>query len=371
MKGGVMQIIIYTERFDEYAPLFSAYYEKEIEFRCVTEARDLSEADKGKEDVLILADPHMLEKAGASVLFADRRGGWSDVIIGSPENISSIKKEIKEMDRLKESRTQYTAGNVRAELSPIRQSVEKKHVQPEKKRRVVIGTAGLSPGAGASFLTMMLAEVLASEAAADNGSVTVLSVDDTYIYDALGLDKKFAEGSFSDIYPMRNGEHVFRPNVDEGISWAVAAGYSDSLKLLPAEKACIARIIPGSYILWDMESDDLELTLRQAKGAVDMLLLVIDPLPSALVNNMDRLKYIKNIGIPLVAVFNKWNDGVDERAVMDYVGIDERVIMPSIDAALVYRAEYECENPYRNAVVRRCVSDSMKELIRLITEKAC
>ncbi len=367
-----MEIIIFTQRFDEYASLFSAYYSRDVKFRCIGDLSGLSGIADVSGRAVIIADPHMLEGGGASALFAHQGTEWPEIIIGGPDSVSSIKKELRSIESLKEecpvSEADVREGNAEA-AGKVRGRNIRSPEREDEQERTAVGITGLSRGAGASFITLILAEALASEAAGMGKQITVLSVDDSYIYDALGMERRFRAGAFTDVYIMRDGSHVMRPNVDEDISWAVSAPDSESRKLLPGEKACIARIIPGNYILWDMGYDDFDFTLRQARSSLDLLILVIDPLPSAMIGGMKRLTDIKGSGIPVLTVFNKWNKGVDAEAALDFAGCEDYITVPMADASLIYRAEYECENPYRNPEIRRTVSDAVRNLTGKIMNK--
>ncbi len=367
-----MEIFIYTKRFNEYEPLFSVFRGTDLAFSGTANPDVLMPRGRFPMPRIVLADPRLMEeRAAENCGLTDLDDPDIRILIGSPASGSGLARELKrEMEAqgisvsryvppemLEETEVRYRPMS--AERQPRRLAPAEKRVRKERK---VIGIAGMSPGAGCTFLTLLLAEELATALPPGDSLISVLSVEDASIYNALGMKERFRDRDFTEPADLRNMEERMTPNLDEGISWAVAPPFSEAQYLLPGEKVSIARSLPGDYVLWDMGSAELGPTLRQAKDTLDVLILVIDPLPSALLASYANLETVRNCACPVYYLLNKWNTGIDQASVLDYLGIESPLLMPLLDTALIYRSEFACENPYREREIRETAADTLREL---------
>ncbi len=368
-----MEIFIFTKRFEEYESLFSVFRGTDLLFTGTADPGVLMLRGGFPLPRIVLADPRLMEEQSVY------NGGMTDmndpdvrIIIGSPVSGNGLAREIKkEMEAQGIVISRYVPPEIMEE-SAVRyrpmgneRQVRKLHspgIQVPRERKV-IGIAGMSPGAGCTFLTMLLAEELASSMLPGNPQITVLSLEDASIYNSLGMKERFKDRLFTDAAELKDLEIREPVNMDEGISWAVSSPESEAGFLLPGEKAATARSLPGDFILWDMGCRELRPVLRQARDTLDTLILVIDPLPSALLTGYANLDTVRGSACPVIFLLNKWNLGVDQASVLDYLEVEDPVLMSMMDTALIYRAEFACENPYREREIREMAADTMRELI--------
>ena len=253
---------------------------------------------------------------------------------------------------------------------------------------IKIGIAGMGKGAGASFVTLLLAEEMAErnsmlhensaghDGEAIEGIVTVAASGDTYFYDSLGFDSRFQKGSFVPFEEFdQQKAQEYRsagklPNINEGISWLVSSPKTCYLKISERERSRILSRITGRYILWDMGHRALELDFEEAVKDVDMMIYVIDPIPSKMLPLYDTFAQIRDCSIPVVYVLNRMNSGVDKKDLMSFLKIKKPVILPWTDPALIYRSEYKCEYPYKNGEIRKAAGPSVRKLADIVTDIA-
>lgn len=369
-----MEIYIFSNRFNEYGKLFSVFNGSDLRFSRTEDPGILSARSGYPIPRVVVADPRMMEVCAEDAL---PPAGMEDpdvrIVIGSPVSGSGLALELR---RELESRGIYVSAFAQDEYvgeSAVRyrpmSSERRLHGRMternsrERPERKVIALAGMTPGAGCTLLSLLLAEELASAQMPDNPLITVFSPEDASIYNSLGMKNRFRDRNFTDIADLKEEGVIGVFNVDEGISWAVSSPESEARFLLPGEKAGLARRLDGDFLLWDMGSRELAPTLRQAGDSLDALILVVDPLPSALLTGYLNLEAAQNSACPVIYLLNKWNTGVDQASVLDFLGVEEPVLMPLLDTALIYRSEFACENPYREREIRESAADTLRELM--------
>ena len=316
-----MEIFIFTKRFEEYEPLFSVFRGTDLLFTRTADPEVLAGRGHFPLPRIVLADPRLMEERTAvSGGITDMNDPDVRIIIGSPSSGSGLARELKrEMEAQGIFVSRYVPAEMMEETAvryrPMNAERQVRKLAPEEKRirkeRTIIGIAGMSPGAGCTFLTLLLAEELAAALPPGDSLLSVLSVEDPSIYNALGMKERFQDREFMDPADLLNREERTVPNLDEGISWAVAAPFSEAAYLLTGEKAAIARSLPGNIVLWDMGYKELGPLLRQGKDTLDALILVVDPLPSALLEGYANLDTVRGCACPSIFLLNKWNTGVE------------------------------------------------------------
>ncbi|MBR6014742.1 MAG: hypothetical protein IK059_01535, partial [Firmicutes bacterium] len=192
--------------------------------------------------------------------------------------------------------------------------------------REVIGVVGLSAGAGSTLVATSLAHLLSR----DRGRSVAFVEAAEYaragaeprgcLYDAMGMDKRFAMREYRDIFKIAEGRGSIRQvlNIDDRINWAAPAPEFE-VSLPAVEKRQVDVIfkvingIAGDTIICDIGSELSELQLQRLLLAMDTVICVIDPAPSALLAGEERLKLIKQWeqrGGKCVYLVNKMSAGV-------------------------------------------------------------
>lgn len=234
-----------------------------------------------------------------------------------------------------------------------------------------IGVCGLSEGAGSTFITMNLAAALA-----DYMRVSVIEPPfyTPYIYDTLGI-RGYLDEYDTTFYPFahlieedKNLENnkEFKYN---NVSWIVTDpdkkeisdwNYYKMLKLMYASKQSLLSVVDiGTYI----EHESIKNVIEQ----FDMLLVVIDPFITQYMNNYNSLLYFKKLkeeGICVEFIVNKFNEGVDKKRMLDYLGIKPMEYVPFISPEYIYGAVYDCLIPYEKKEVQEVLRPAFDELIR-------
>lgn len=275
-----------------------------------------------------------------------------------------------------------------------------------------IGVCGLSRGAGATFISEALAYAFALE---KRKRVTFLDcagylmkcgvwpASSGFVYDSLGMEKRFAIRGFKDVFEMlEQGKSIRKvQNTDEKINWLLpipGAGCGSGMKAAggagygSCEKA-VSRIrkayqnCPGEIIICDFGSFFGEAFATCAGGAaqglsgralaeddmlrdMDIVVAVIDPLPSALLQGERQLEYLKALkkdGTEVEFVLNKVNAGVGLHEVKSFLKLDPAGIIRAAAISEIYAAEFNCCLPAEFKSIRDEILQDIRGIARKIT----
>ncbi|MCI8631477.1 MAG: hypothetical protein HFG67_04275 [Firmicutes bacterium] len=297
--------------------------------------------------------------------------------------------------------------------------------------KIKVGIAGCGCRAGASFTATSLA-VLAARTS-DRRVAFVQSDADMYkfefpinarkfcklqktnLYDALGMDKRFAGRHFTDFFGLIERGMSIRNirNVDEQINWALRIPVSGNSYIGPSQYEClsnngkakeVAQIHDG---ILDKESSMLfseELQYREEEYLIlarlinnvagdftvcdfgsgqfadfknplyldmDTLVCVLDPLPSKLLESADMINEIRLMeakGQKIIWILNKDNGGVNRRELRDFLGniLSRAYVIPLMDERLFYSAEYNCEIPFDKREIHEKTKSVFGEILQKI-----
>ena len=160
------------------------------------------------------------------------------------------------------------------------------------RKKKVIGLAGASGGAGATFIASSLAMAMASLGAGTAFLQTHLCgcrecLSRPLLYYELGLDNAFLPGRFADLFALKHagGRTDNRANLYRGVNWAVRRPASPPVLLEPGD-------IAGDYVIWD---EPPLFTGAGGDGGVsgadfDLLLLVLRPERAHMMAGLDTLR---------------------------------------------------------------------------------
>lgn len=254
----------------------------------------------------------------------------------------------------------------KAETAPVRKPLE----------QLRVGVLGLTAGAGASLLTLCLAGHLA---ATTRHTITVAELYGNDLYDSLGLEKRFAGRTFTYLddliqEPARRRSAL---NVEDGINWMLQKPGPVTAASLSAEGHWNTRMeklqylihsMRGEVVLFDLSGEgagDLEL-LQQ----LDHTILVIDPMPSRMMQGMPLLQRVKQARIPLIPVVNRMNPGVMKKEMIDFLRINHPLYFPALEPDGLYQAQYHCKSPYRSPEVKKRWNEPLTQLTYRITGRS-
>lgn len=240
----------------------------------------------------------------------------------------------------------------------------------------LIAIFGLYKGAGATFITLNLAKALADYKVST--AVIEPPIDMPYIFDTIGLEarlditeEKESLQFYSFPHAISNNEKVQRDKatIEDGIMWFIPDprkelikewDYYKMMKLLYASrKASITLVDGGSNMLHE--------SFNQTLSEMDKILVVIDCMPTEIMQNIDTLDKLidmKNEGYPIEFVFNKWNEGIDKDSLLKDINVNPLMYVPFIDVSLVYKAIYSCQIPYSIDAVKNKLEKPFSRIVR-------
>lgn len=312
-----------------------------------------------------------------------------------------------------------------------RKKIEEAKNNADIKERIKVGVVGCGGGAGATFVSTALALLAARTSGRRTAFVqaggspqglppfpqglppyrneNVFSalpqrisvrpyVQKTNIYDALGMDRRFAGREFIDFFDLlAHGENIKGVlNMDENINWAlrtpqnsqrngtVFPAYKEhfacaghSLKGVHTEAEAIALLesrlvnnITGDFVICDFGSGSYADCKNPLYYDTDMLICVLDPLPSKLLASsalIEEIKLMEAKGYRVQWILNKDNGGINRRELRDFLGsviLARAKSIPLLDEKLFYSAEYNCEIPFARKEVREKTEDVFKEVLK-------
>ena len=357
-----MIVRILTDRSKKYAVL-EELYGPAAEFRYSSVDEMMTDPDQGREDIVV-ADPELDDLDGvAGSLLKKRLITGKTFIICGPERIRGLVRELKAAGLETRDTDNAEEPLMMAEgTEPVNDIYRREGLKKTQipVLRLCIGLVELSDGAGAGFLTLLLAEELASESFQDGKLVTVFAPDDPYYSRALSLEKRFGPEDFQDIIIQTGREDLVSTeiraavNIDEGISWAVGSGSGPNRQSIDLKTKLEAlERTEGNYILCPFHFPEIGNRLPLLKESLDALIVVTDPRPSSVLSGMDRLEQLRDSGIPLIYVVSHTNAAVKRNDIFDSLETEDAVFIPDVDPAAVIEAEYSGQNPYRIDGIRK------------------
>lgn len=369
-----MIVRILTDRPEQFAYLEDLYGNRtEIQY---TAAEDLVNAGQLVDEDIVIADPQLMgDNYYAGTLMKRRNALGKPFIISEPGRVKGLTKELKaaglETERVLNS---GKSDNRDAELISTETNLWQTGRPPF---RYIVGIMELNKKADAGFLTLLIAEELASESFRDGSLVTVIAPGCNYFYYALSLGKKFGTDGFKTFdelledYYSEGSEEKIKFNVSEGISWTVDAGnIQEKESKNSIDWTRVIDRIEGNYLLCFFGDSGSVRETEQIRKMVDALIVVADPLPSSMLSGGKRLEEIRKAEVPLIYVVNNVTETVKKDLILDYLDTSDVIFVPAVDPAAVCESEYLEENPYRMDQIRKKTMTPVCQIIEQI-RKIC
>jgi hypothetical protein len=267
-----------------------------------------------------------------------------------------------------------------AEKSEIRIKEESKNLASFRGNILV---TGVSRGAGSSTVGVALAGVFAL--AGRNVCFTEISEpagEVSLIYDRYDINRRIGGRVFDYYKAASSGLRLRRPAniqaVGEGtIDWRIIKPEDVESKISLSEEE-MARLIgaaSGEINIFDVKSDP---AFDRFLVDADLLICVVNPLPSHLSLNKARLDKLRSIGRsnelgeshsasnpPMYFLFNKMNRGISTRYLKHFIRYPLALNVPLIPPDLIYGAEYRCELPWESDII----FDNFAEFFKLLSDR--
>ena len=259
--------------------------------------------------------------------------------------------------------------------------------------KLKIGVIGVGHGSGCTFVGTSLAVLLSSDKKRCVGYAQIGGCTNSGIYDALGMDKRFAGREFIDFYSLLDKGLNIRGkvNIDEKINWAIVPPKikinDDDTKRVRENVKTIKylKLINNLYCdtiicdFMEMHDDEMNiarfcigddrLSIERIYEDMDVIICVIDPMPSKLLsynNIISKVKALQLGGYRVIWIINKMNYGINKRELKEYLRIREHYEIPLMEGALFYRAEYNCRIPFNSQEIREKTKVEFDEIIKTI-----
>jgi len=246
--------------------------------------------------------------------------------------------------------------------------------------RIKIGVVPLCQGAGATLVATSTGKLLSGNKDIKVSFVEIVKEKDVgsrYTYDSLGIDKRFAGRNFNDLFQLNLMGETTRgiTNIDDGINWILhkpkvkMGGNNKSEALNAGRNSDNLRIInnaAGDIIICDFE---IHSQMMELLADMDVLIVVIDPMPSSLLAGFQMLAYCKSLeekGRRIFWVVNKDNGGINKRELHQFLKLKELYYIPLIKGDELYSAEYNCLLPVSSRQIRIALENPLTKIIKSI-----
>lgn len=232
-----------------------------------------------------------------------------------------------------------------------------------------IGVFSFTKSAGSTFVATSLAQCLAEQKKKAVAFVELgkYSRNEPLLYDAIGMEQRFNSREFNSFF-LEVKEHKYIKNLknsDAGINWAVRTpkDREQDILLTPLEEARILNNICGDWIICDLGSR----FNRESMEDMDVLIGVIDPLPSKLLATQAsylQMRAEEFGGRRLIWVINKYNSGVNNKLLRRSLKLKNPITLPLIPEEWFYVAQYHCRLPFEQAEIKKIARSPIEELVK-------
>ncbi len=243
-----------------------------------------------------------------------------------------------------------------------------------KQDRIKIGVIGMAHGAGASMVATALAKELSKtrdkRIAFVEGAKSVKG--EVQLYDSLGMDKRFLGKTYINFFEeIKNGIGINgKVNLDERINWALQVPKGLQRNLVSTENISSLKLlslinnIVADVVICDLNdyAQDEEVLME-----MDIVIFVIDPLPSRLIAGYEKLCQIKKVRLfekKIIFVLNKENAGINKSELLSCLRFKPDLSLPLLPSEAIYEAEYNCRIPYTDKVINSMLNEGMENLVK-------
>ena len=202
-----------------------------------------------------------------------------------------------------------------------------------------VAVVGACIGAGTSYISARILKKGLYSGHTPEGLRTLCELGVPYFYLALGFDKRFAGRKFYEY--SSQGKHLL--NMELGYNWYVKAPGDGVL----CEKEILKKVYgaPGSMIVYDCSGLSEEEILFDILEEMDIVYLVIDPMPTKLISSQDTIQKIRSRCPSAELVINKYAKGIHRGELSSFLGTRNYICEDYTAIEKIYKAEYNCTLP--------------------------
>lgn len=210
--------------------------------------------------------------------------------------------------------------------------------------KLKIGVIGLTENAGSAFIASYLARTLGG---IKDLRPALVELKDSGLYDGLALAKHFSERDYYSFFEaVKEGESIRgKKNLLQGINWACQLPKDRQIPLSIPEQLRIVNNISARLVV-SILPNETQINRDSPVRDMEVILLVIDPLPSKLLAGHNFLCDIKSLDIPVIYLVNKMNKGVSKPELTNYLKEKRLHYIPFLDGEDIYSAEYSGRQLY-------------------------
>lgn len=299
-------------------------------------------------------------------------------ISNGPQSITIENKSTKED---KEGGKDSTAPITKTRIKERIVEVEKEKIVIESKyinlHNSTIGILNLSPGAGSTFLSVLLAQACSAR------NLTCALLEYPYspkgtpsLYDQLFLAHKCSKKPFYNVpRVIKNVGFVDKKNVYHMDDVAVlAAGkedwkewtYENHLHYIHSYKSSVTIMDLGSEKNNKIHDENIEKILMQ----LDHCFVVIDPLPHEFLANKQRfieLVNLKQTNENIHFIFNKWNKEATKLFTNELpINYKESLKAPYIERDILYKGYADLKQPYEIKEVKEKMDTFVDGFMKIV-----
>ncbi|MCG8485298.1 MAG: hypothetical protein MJA31_18465 [Clostridia bacterium] len=291
---------------------------------------------------------------------------------------------LNEFEKNKHMESEFCMEDETVELRPLHHSADQKNIEKIEVIKTIysnipqknIGIVNLSQRAGSTFVTLNMAKALS-----DNGvltSVIEIPFKAPYIFDYLGIQQKLLADDINFNNYLYINDVIEKVEIkkkkllyEDCILWMVCNPLRVINKSL--ENQHIHNIIKlcknTSVNLCDLGSNLLHSSFEELLIFLDVVLLIVDPLPSEIILNEKTLKKFKNLqdqGLEGYMIINKYCKGVHMKELTEYLECSPIAYIPFINAEYIYEAVYNYKIPYELPKVKALLNHDIQMLIEKV-----
>lgn len=235
-----------------------------------------------------------------------------------------------------------------------------------------IAVTGTGECVGASFTAAGLAVFFARR----GRKVTYTEIGDPVrmrrlMYDAIALDRRLGRENVKAVYrSIREMEpqKSLRVNLSDGISWRVITpeDVDDGLNPEPADISRMISSADGDVQIFDVSAGE---KFNGCLLDMDLVVAVTDPMPSKLMRQRERIKFLKRLeasGNRVMWTVNRMNDGVSKRQIQGFLREEQILYLNDIPPEAVYTGEFRCRLPHADGKVMEVFADSFTKISQSI-----
>ena len=231
-----------------------------------------------------------------------------------------------------------------------------------------IGVTGSGPGCGATTLAAALACYFGRQ----NHTVCYTeckshTVTGTLFFDSIDMERRFQKAPFISVYDLIRRDKPLRKvsNIWQNVNWRLytPGDKKYEAELTDEEKWKLIGSATGEICIFDFDSNG---SWDGFFKNMDMLIIVIDPLPSRLIRDRNRIQSIEPLDSDngtLYRVINHMNPGVSKRQVKRFFSGENLVFLEHIPTAQVYASEFRCRPLWSSTEGQRVYDNAIREIL--------